>query len=101
MNKILASRQLEPAEAEDLITNRVLGPLQGFRSKMGRPFASMLKMGDDLKLQFDFGQVSNGENAQEVDFTGQESLGKCPKCGSNVFENGMSYVCDKSVGKER
>jgi DNA topoisomerase III len=101
MNKILASRQLEPAEAEELITNRVVGPLQGFRSKMGRPFASMLKMGADFKLQFDFGQDSNGDAAQEVDFTGQESLGKCPKCGSNVFENGMSYVCEKSVGKER
>ncbi len=102
MNKILASRQLEPVEAEELVTKRVLGPLQGFRSKMGRPFASMLKMGDDFKVQFDFGQGPNGDGAaEEVDFTGQESLGKCPKCGSNIFENGMSYVCEKSVGKER
>ena len=102
MNKILASRQLEPFEAEELITNRVIGPLQGFRSKMGRPFASMLKMGDDFKLQFDFGQETNGDGAaQEVDFTGQEALGHCPKCGSNVFENGMMYVCEKAVGKDK
>jgi DNA topoisomerase III len=25
-------------------------------------------------------------------------LGHCPKCNSNVFEHGMSYVCEKSVG---
>ena len=101
LNKILASRQLEPVEAEELITKRVVGPLQGLRSKMGRPFASMLKMGDDFKLQFDFGQDQNGEGAQEVDFTGQEPVGACPKCGANVFEHGMSYVCEKAVGKER
>src|ERR1700683_3322639 len=36
--KIVAGRQFEPAEIEELITKRVIGPLQGFRSKMGRPF---------------------------------------------------------------
>jgi DNA topoisomerase-3 len=40
-----------------------------------------------------------------VDFSGQESLGDCPKCGTatgnaaggRVFEHGKNYVCDKSV----
>src|SRR5437867_2755159 len=27
-----------------------------------------------------------------------EPLGKCPKCGGSVFEFGMSYVCENSVG---
>jgi DNA topoisomerase III len=36
-----------------------------------------------------------------VDFTGQEPVGKCPKCGSNVFEHGMNYVCEKAVGDKR
>jgi DNA topoisomerase-3 len=58
-----------------------------------------LKLGDDFKVQFDFGQ--SNESDEPVDFTGQEPLGKCPKCGSNVFENGMSYVCEKAVGKDR
>ena len=25
-------------------------------------------------------------------------MGACPKCGAKVFEHGMSYVCEKSVG---
>jgi DNA topoisomerase-3 len=37
----------------------------------------------------------------EVDFTGQEPVGKCPKCGNRVFENVMSYVCEKAVGGNR
>ena len=96
--KILGGRMLEPSEAEELITNRTIGPLQGFRSKMGKPFASILKLGDDFKVQFDFGQ---SESDEPVDFSGQEALGKCPSCGANVFENGMSYVCEKSVGPGR
>jgi DNA topoisomerase III len=96
--KILGGRMLEPSEAEELIKNRTVGPLTGFRSKMGKPFASILKLGDDFKIQFDFG---NSESDEPVDFTGQEPLGKCPNCCSNVFENGMSYVCEKAVGKDR
>ena len=33
-----------------------------------------------------------------MDFSEQEPLGKCPKCGGRVFEVGMSYVCENSVG---
>ena len=98
INKILGGRMLEASEAEELITNRIIGPLQGFRSKMGKPFASILKLGDDFKVQFDFGQ---SESDEPVDFSGQESLGKCPSCGANVYEHGMSYVCEKAVGKDR
>ncbi len=36
-----------------------------------------------------------------MDFSGQESLGKCPKCSSNVFEMPMAFVCEKSVGEVR
>ncbi|HTD87858.1 MAG TPA: DNA topoisomerase III [Candidatus Binatia bacterium] len=97
--KILGGRMLEPAEAEELITNRTIGPLQGFRSKAGKPFASILKLGDDFKIQFDFGQ--SNESDEPVDFSGQEPVGKCPSCGANVYEHGMSYICEKAVGKDR
>lgn len=101
--RIVAGRQFEIGEVEELITRRTIGPLQGFRSKMGKPFAAIIKLTPDLKPEFDFGQNgSNGEGAaSEVDFTGQEPLGKCPKCGGQVFENGMSYVCEKSTGSAR
>ncbi len=54
--KIVAGRQFEIEEAEELITKRVVGPLQGFRSKMGRPFAAVIKLTPELKPEFDFGQ---------------------------------------------
>ena len=36
------------------------------------------------------------EPAEKVDFTGQESLGTCPRCGGKVFESGSHYLCEKS-----
>ena len=100
--KIVAGRQFEPEEIETLLTDRQIGPLTGFRNKMGRPFTALIKLNDNNQPEFDFGQGSNSEGADEpVDFSGQESLGACPKCQARVFEHGMSYVCEKSVGPER
>jgi DNA topoisomerase-3 len=99
--KVVASRQWEPEEIESLLRNRVIGPLQGFRSKMGRAFAAMVKLNAEHMPEFDFGQGSGDGDAEEVDFSGQESLGACPKCGAAVYEHGMAYVCEKSVGTAR
>jgi DNA topoisomerase-3 len=96
--KILGGRQLEPAEAEALIRDREVGPLEGFRSKMGRPFAAKLKLSDAYEVQFDFGQ-GDGEGDEAPDFTGQEPLGACPKCGGHVFETPNAYVCERAVGE--
>ncbi|MDP1735319.1 MAG: DNA topoisomerase III, partial [Sulfuritalea sp.] len=96
--KVVASRQWETAEIDELLTKRQIGPLQGFRSKMGRPFAAMIKLKDDHMPEFDFGQSDADADAEEVDFSTQETLGACPKCGARVFEHGMAYVCEKAVG---
>ncbi|GGB98869.1 DNA topoisomerase III [Oxalicibacterium flavum] len=106
MSKVPGSRQFEIAEVEELLANKTIGPLQGFRSKMGRPFAAVLKIVRDedinnYKLEFDFGQNNDDENAEPVDFSGQESLGPCPKCAGGVYEMPLSYVCENSVAKPK
>ncbi|QOJ22460.1 MAG: DNA topoisomerase III [Gammaproteobacteria bacterium] len=97
--KILAGRQFEVEEMETLITQREVGPLQGFRSKMGQSFNAIIKLTDAFEMKFDFG--NSDENHEEVDFSGQTALGKCPKCNHAVYEHGMQYVCEKSVGANR
>lgn len=100
--KIVAGRQFETSEIEELITKRVVGPLQGFRSRMGKPFAAMIRLSDELVPEFDFGQGSaSGEGDAPVDFSQSQTLGPCPKCGKRVFEHGMSYVCEGAVGPAR
>ena len=100
--KTLCSRMFEPEEVEKIITDKVIGPLQGFRSKQGFPFAAVLKMTAEHKVEFDFGNGGkDGAGAAPIDFTGKESLGKCPACGANVFDGGMNYVCEKQAGAEQ
>jgi DNA topoisomerase-3 len=103
ITKSPSSRLLEPAEAEQLMRDKVIGPLHGFRSKMGRPFSAILKLAEpDWKLEFDFGQNDgDGEGDEPIDFSDQVAVGDCPRCASRVFEHGMSYVCEKSVGPGR
>ena len=96
-----ASRTFEYDEVEQLLKDRSIGPLTGFRSKTGRPFAAALKISPEFKLEFDFGNaVADGDSA-EIDFSGLAPVGSCPKCGANVYEQPMAYVCEKSVGAAR
>ncbi|KHK60886.1 DNA topoisomerase III [Burkholderia sp. A9] len=106
ISKIPGSRQFEIAEVEELLREKTIGPLSGFRSKMGRPFSAILKLSFDdetknYKLEFDFGQDQGGEEGEAPDFSTQEPVGACPKCQGRVFEHGMSYVCEHSVANPK
>ncbi|MCK9282986.1 MAG: DNA topoisomerase III [Rhodocyclaceae bacterium] len=96
--KVVASRQWAPEEMDELLSKGQIGPVQGFRSKMGRAFAAIVKLNAEKMPEFDFGQTDADGEGEAVDFSGQETLGPCPKCGAAVFDHGMSYVCEKSVG---
>jgi DNA topoisomerase-3 len=104
ISKHPGGRFFEIDEVEQLLRDKQIGPLTGFRSRIGRPFAAVLKLvPPEYKLEFDFGNAPAGEDerAEAVDFSGQTPLGACPKCGARVFEQPMAYVCEKSVGPER
>ena len=100
--KTPAGRTFEPAEVEQFLHDKKIGPLDGFRSKAGWPFSAeiALKYSDEeknWKLEFDFGDDKNAESGEIVEFGDAENLGACPKCGSAVHEHGANYVCSKSV----
>jgi DNA topoisomerase-3 len=97
-----AGRTFETAEAEALLRERRIGPLEGFRSKAGWPFTAEVAIVRDeeagnYKLEFDFGEERGDEAGEAVDFSGQQSLGDCPACGAPVYEHGGNYVCSKAV----
>lgn len=105
ISKTPGSRQFSVPEVEELLENGQIGPLQGFRSKMGRPFAAILKIvpdaeKDNFKLEFDFGQAQ-AEDAEALDLSGKTPVGSCPKCHGQVYEAGLSYLCENSVTKPK
>ncbi len=93
-------RTFELPEVEELLQKKEIGPLTGFISKMGRPFAAILRITDENKLEFDFGQ-NDEDSDEEIDFSEKTPIGPCPKCQSNVYDQGIRYVCEKSVGKDK
>jgi DNA topoisomerase-3 len=103
ITKIPAGRAFELDEVEQFLRDKRIGPLQGFRSKAGWPFAAELALKYDeeeknWKLEFDFGNEDDpAQTGELIDFSGQEPLGPCPICKSRVFELGPNYVCEKAV----
>ena len=105
ITKIPAGRSFELHEVEQFMADKRIGPLDGFRSKAGWPFVAELKLvrDDELnnwKMEFDFGEEAKKaeESGEAVDFSGQESLGSCPKCKGHVYAHGTQYVCEHAVG---
>ena len=97
-----AGRTFETAEANALLRDKKIGPLEGFRSKAGWPFTSeiVIKYDDEAhnyKLEFDFGDDKKSEESGEIVEFEDASLGACPICGSEVHEHGSNYVCSKAV----
>jgi DNA topoisomerase-3 len=111
ISKTPGGRAFEYPEVEELLREKTIGPLQGFRSKMGRPFAAIIKLSeipeDDadypnagFKLEFDFGNTQEDES-EAIDFTGRQALGVCPKCSGAVYEDGMRYLCERNTGPDK
>lgn len=102
ISKTPAGRTFELAEVEDLLINKETPLMVGFRSKRGFPFAAILRIVEDaelparFKMEFDFGQSDDDEEAP--DFSALTPIGKCIKCSGNVYDNGVSYVCENSTG---
>lgn len=93
---------IEPHEADALIKDGEIGPLEGFRSKMGRPFSAKLRLKDASEVVFDFGNDTGlDSDAEPPDFSEMTPLGPCPKCASRIFELGNAYVCEKALGPEK
>ena len=100
ISKIPGGRTFSAEEAEAFLRDGRIGPLEGFRSKQGRPFVAELALvkGEDgiPKLEFDFGE-RDAQPGETVDLSAAQSLGACPKCGGAVKAWGKQYVCERAV----
>lgn len=98
--KNMAGRELEREEIQTLLETGRVGPLEGFRSKMGRPFAAVVKLDAEGKQTFDFGQ--DEAKAEPRDFSGLPVVAPCSCCGQGtVYDTGESYLCDHAVAPHK
>jgi uncharacterized C2H2 Zn-finger protein len=106
-SKIILQQEIAPEQMKKLLETGKTDLLTKFVSKRnGRPFKAFLVAGKDGKIGFEFppresdGKAGAGKKskglASKIDFTSKEPLGKCPRCGGNVFETDGAYLCEKS-----
>jgi DNA topoisomerase-3 len=99
--KTMAGRLFERSEIETLLRNGRVGPLEGFRSKMGRKFNAVVKLDQDFKQAFDFGQDGAG-GEEKIDKEKHEALGLCPICQKGqVYDLERAYICENAVANPK
>ena len=108
--KIILQQTIEPAQVKKLLATGKTDLLKGFISnKTNRKFEAFLVVKDG-GTAFEFAPRERKGKARDgtpkapppkIDFTGQEPLGKCPKCGGKVFETDSNYVCEKSQADKK
>ena len=97
----MAGRQFEIPEIEELLTKGAVGPLQGFRSKQGFPFAAVIKMGAEFKPEFDFGNDQNkdGEAQRRRWISPARNRWASARSAARAcLMRAMNYLCEKAIG---
>ena len=95
--KNMSGRQFEREEVEKLLTDLRVGPLEGFRSKLGRPFNAVVQFDKtEGKQSFDFGD--SPDSAARIDFSQLPSIGQCPACKEGtIHDTGTSWQCSNTA----
>jgi DNA topoisomerase-3 len=90
--KNMSGRELEREEVAKLLTEGRVGPLEGFRSKLGRAFTAEVILGEktEWKQKFDF-EDSESERAKVFDPSTAKPLGETP--AGAVYETETAFVC--------
>ena len=106
--KTVAGRETARVEMEEILRSETksIGPLEGFRSRLGREFTSVLKLGAEgqnrLELDFSDSDEKNGKGAAappRAELTAREGLGPCPKCGATVRDWDGRYLCENTAAE--
>ncbi len=102
--KTVSSRELEPEEVRALLETGNIGPIKGFKSKMGRPFEAKLALseGTEWKTTFDFGDGGIRSNEPFNKEAATLIVEKCPVCEKGgIYEAGIAYACEHGLGPEK
>jgi len=95
--KVIGNRKMAESEVRDLLVNGQIGPLDGFRSKAGKPFSAVLRYNkEEKKAEFVFDGQRDANGGFKIDFTGLQPIAEAPaprfSPGTQVYETPQSYV---------
>jgi DNA topoisomerase-3 len=98
--KAMAGRELEREEVITLLTEGKVGPLEGFRSKLGRPFNAVVRVNRDeeWKVEFAFDNAEGGEG-KPLDLSQARELGEVDS--GKIYELDAAYICVPADAKAK
>jgi DNA topoisomerase-3 len=102
--KTVSGRELEPEEVTALLTTGSVGPLKGFKSKMGRPFEAKLALSEatEWKTTFDFGDGGVRSNEPFNKEAATLVVETCPVCAKGaIYDAGTAFACEHALGPEK
>ncbi|MFO7726548.1 MAG: DNA topoisomerase [Oceanipulchritudo sp.] len=99
--KTISNRKFSEEEIQQLVNDRMVGPLDGFRSKAGKPFSAIIRLDAMNKVSFDFGDNGNGkENAENLNLEELPVVGTFKDSGAKVYETPNAYACERTLQNE-
>lgn len=107
--KTIGNRKISEEEVRELVSKGKVGPLEGFKSKMGRPYTATLKLDENFAVKFQFGDNPDGTERRPENLEDAPVVGKCPKSAmglckcktGELVETETAYVCRCPKGEER
>ena len=95
--KSMSGRELEREEVVTLLEEKRVGPLEGFRSKLGRGFNAVVMLDtDEWKQKFDFPD-KDGADGKPLDLSQAKELGDT--ANGKVYETDAAFLCVKDGAK--
>ena len=99
--KTIGNRKISEEEVRELVKNGKVGPLDGFKSKMGRPYSATLKLDENYAVKFQFGDNPDGVERKPENLNDAPVIGRCPKSAmglcscktGELVETETAYVC--------
>ncbi|MDR1590596.1 MAG: DNA topoisomerase 3 [Puniceicoccales bacterium] len=100
LSKVISGRRMLENELEVLLQNRWIGPIEGFRSKIGKIYTAKLVLDENNEIKFSF--PNNREFESEEELTPEKLktyplLTKCCCCGNDVYATESAYICENFV----
>ena len=97
--KTMAGRELEREEVVELLSQGKVGPLEGFRSKLGRLFNASVQLSEqtEWKQGFEF-ESAKATDSSALDLSEAPRIALCPVCRkAQVAETSSAYICESAA----
>ncbi|MBN2068444.1 MAG: DNA topoisomerase 3 [Opitutales bacterium] len=98
--KTIGNRKMSEEEITTLLQDGRIGPLDGFRSKAGKPYSAILKLDEESKVRFEFGnsgEAGQGGDETELDTSALNVVGISPLDQSPVYEAPNAYISESYI----